>query len=82
MDNPHEAVNRLLIHRQKRETKIVKALSVLGEGTVDELVIHAYDDVSEALHQLAKRSLLAHLEKLHQEGKVNLNKDTWASTSI
>jgi glyoxylase-like metal-dependent hydrolase (beta-lactamase superfamily II)/8-oxo-dGTP pyrophosphatase MutT (NUDIX family) len=82
MDNPHEAVNRLLIHRQKRETKIVNALSVLGEGTVDELVIHAYDDVSEALHQLAKRSLLAHLEKLHQEGKVNLNKDTWASTSI
>jgi glyoxylase-like metal-dependent hydrolase (beta-lactamase superfamily II)/8-oxo-dGTP pyrophosphatase MutT (NUDIX family) len=82
MDNPHEAVNRLLIHRQKRETKIVNALSVLGEGTVDELVIHAYDDVSEALHQLAKRSLLAHLEKLHQEGKVNLNKDIWASASI
>lgn len=81
MDNPHEAVNRLLIHRQKRETKIVNALSILGEGTIDELVVTAYDDVSETIHQLAKRSLLAHLVKLQQEAKVNLNKDVWISAS-
>ena len=81
MDNPHEVVNRLLIHRQKRETKIVNALSTLKAGTIDELVVRAYDDVSETLHQLAKRSLLAHLIKLLKEGRVNMNNDVWVSVS-
>lgn len=81
IDNPHEAVNRLLVHRQKREVKIINVLFALRRGTIDELVVRAYDDVSETLHQLAKRSLLAHLIKLLQEERVILDNDIWVSVS-
>ena len=79
MDNPHEVVNRLLVHRQKRETKILNVLIALRKGTVDELVVRAYDDVSQTLHQLAKRSLLAHLMKLLQEERITVSNDVWFS---
>ncbi len=79
MDNPQEVVNRLLVHRQKRETKILNVLIALRKGTVDELVVRAYDDVSQTLHQLAKRSLLAHLMKLLQEERITVSNDVWFS---
>ena len=77
MDNPHEAIDRLLVHRRKREGRVINALSVLGEGTIDNLTISVYDDVPPALHPLAKRSLLAHLIKLQQERKARQDGDLW-----
>ena len=79
MDNPHEAIDRLLVHRRKREGKVINALSVLGEGTIDNLTISVYDDVPPALHPLAKRSLLAHLIKLEQERKVRQDGYLWVN---
>jgi hypothetical protein len=40
-------------------------------------VPHAYDDVSEKLHPIAKRSLFAHLEKLEVDGKVKRDGEDW-----
>ena len=77
MDNPHEAIDRLLVHRRKREAKVINALSLIGQGTIDDLTIKAYDDVSPALHPLAKRSLLAHLIKLLQEQRVLQDGNLW-----
>ena len=81
MDNPHEVIDRLLIHRQKREMKIFNALLSSGEGTLDDLVVHAYDDVDEQLYPLAKRSLLAHLIKLLKEGRVSESGENWKVVS-
>ena len=39
-------------------------------ASVDALVASVYDDVDPRLHPVAKSSLLAHLLKLEQEGRV------------
>jgi hypothetical protein len=40
----------------------------------------AYDDVNAGLFPIAKRSLLAHLEKLVTDGKASVNEGRWAPT--
>jgi ribonuclease/clavin/mitogillin len=42
-----------------------------GPRTVGELVSAIYADVSGDLHPIAAYSVLAHLEKLEREGRVN-----------
>ncbi|MBM3345180.1 MAG: MBL fold metallo-hydrolase [Betaproteobacteria bacterium] len=66
---PQVAIERLLVHRQSRENKVVEALRALGEPGMDALVATVYDDVPPALHPMASRSLLAHLIKLQDEGR-------------
>jgi len=68
MGKPYQVVDRLISHRTVREAKIMKAMRELGPANKDELVVLAYDDVPAAIHPLAKRSLLAHLLKLQDEG--------------
>ena len=53
-----------------REKKVLEAVTAMpGEG-LDDLVLLAYDDTPEALHGIARRSLLAHLDKLEGDGQV------------
>lgn len=78
MENPNEVIDRLLAHRKKREGKVLKALDVSGGGTLSDLVVHAYDDVSRELHRLAERSLLAHLLKLAREGVASEENSYWS----
>jgi hypothetical protein len=49
----------------------------VGGGTLDDLVPTAYNDVNQALFPVAKRSLLAHLEKLVEEGRARQEGDRW-----
>lgn len=67
MDQPREAVERLLLHRLERENKIYNALCELGEASVQELLPLAYDDVPVRIHRFSARSLQAHLIKLEAE---------------
>jgi len=60
-------IARLIAHRMAREAKVVDALERSGGGTLDDLVVLAYDDVDPVLHAVAKRSLTAHLLKLRDE---------------
>ena len=69
IETPQDEVRRLIAHRLKREQKVFAALS-RNPATLDELVLLAYDDVSERLHPVARRSLHAHLIKLAHEKKV------------
>lgn len=66
-------IARLIAHRMAREAKVVDALDRLGGGTLDELVVLAYDDVDPLLHAVAKRSLTAHLLKLRDERRATLD---------
>ena len=79
IDSPHDEARRLIAHRLKREEKVVAALARAGGGTLDELVPLAYDDVSEKLHPVAKRSLHAHLIKLEREGRASLAGERWSA---
>ncbi len=71
LDAPLDVVDATIAHRIARETKVHERLAAsAGDVTVDELVPAVYDDVHEALHPVARRSLWAHLRKLHGDGEV------------
>jgi recombination protein RecT len=72
------AMERLIAHRLSREAKVAAVLQRAGSGTLDELVPAAYDDVSSTLHPVAKRSLLAHLEKLVADGRATRDGERWS----
>jgi glyoxylase-like metal-dependent hydrolase (beta-lactamase superfamily II) len=77
IETPHDEVRRLVKHRLGREDKVLAALRKAGRGDLDKLVLLAYDDVSEKLHPVARRSLLAHLLKLEHEGRARREADDW-----
>ncbi|HRA78037.1 MAG TPA: MBL fold metallo-hydrolase [Burkholderiaceae bacterium] len=66
-------IARLIAHRMAREAKVIDALERLRGGTLDELVVLAYDDVDPILHPVAKRSLTAHLLKLRDERRATFD---------
>ncbi|MEA3154640.1 MAG: hypothetical protein QOK44_2229 [Betaproteobacteria bacterium] len=77
IETPHDEVRRLVVHRLKREQKVHDALTRKNPATLDELVRLAYDDVSERLHPVARRSLHAHLIKLANEGRASETVSGW-----
>ncbi|SFL90195.1 MBL fold metallo-hydrolase [Marinobacter zhejiangensis] len=81
MTNPHQVVDYLTTHRLAREHKVVRALTQQGPASAKELTPFAYDDVPAALHPLATRSLLAHLEKLRTDGKARQDGQHWLWSS-
>jgi glyoxylase-like metal-dependent hydrolase (beta-lactamase superfamily II)/8-oxo-dGTP pyrophosphatase MutT (NUDIX family) len=66
---PGRVIAALLAHRQRREDKVVAALEAGRAQSLADLVVRVYDDTPVALHAMARRSLLAHLLKLQQEGR-------------
>jgi glyoxylase-like metal-dependent hydrolase (beta-lactamase superfamily II) len=79
MDKPAENVDRILIHRQERENKVMAALKRAGQpASLEVLVALAYADTPERLHAVAQKSLLAHLEKLRIEARAVLNDGLWS----
>lgn len=68
-------------HRRDREKQILGALSG-GATTVDAIVAQVYTDTPEHLHPVAARSVVAHLEMLESEEKVERRKDLWGLTDV
>jgi len=58
------AIAQLKAHRLKREAKIMAVMQAMPDGTLDDWVPLAYDDVDERIWPVAKRSLLAHVERI------------------
>jgi len=77
MERPKEVAERLILHRQNRENKVVNALRNAGSGSVEILVPLVYDDTPERMYPVASRSLLAHLYKLEAEGRVGQSNGVW-----
>jgi len=59
-----DVITHLKAHRLKREAKIAAVVAAKPEGTVDDWLPLAYDDVDPRAWPVAKRSLLAHLERI------------------
>jgi len=77
IEKPHSEVRKLVAHRQKRERKVIDAFAKKNPATLDELLPHAYDDVSPRIHPVARRSLHAHVLKLRDEGRVTAEGEAW-----
>jgi glyoxylase-like metal-dependent hydrolase (beta-lactamase superfamily II) len=77
IDKPHDEVRRLVAHRLKREKKVVTAFARKNPATLDELLPLVYDDVPQAIHAVARRSLHAHLIKLREDGRLSEAGENW-----
>ena len=58
------AISHLKAHRLKREAKILKVMQAQPQGSMDDWVAKAYDDVPPRMWPVAKRSLLAHVQRI------------------
>jgi ribonuclease/clavin/mitogillin len=76
MGNPYGKIDEYLAHRQKREQHIHEAVRA-GANTAKEIVARVYTDVSPKAHPMAERAVLAHLEKLEEDGLVANENDMW-----
>jgi glyoxylase-like metal-dependent hydrolase (beta-lactamase superfamily II) len=70
IEDAQAEIARIIAHRLQRESKVVERLGRLGRANLDTLVASVYDDVDPRLHPVAKGSLLAHLLKLEEDGRV------------
>ena len=59
-----EAIATLKAHRLKREAKVLAAMRARPDGSLDQWVELAYDDVPPRMWPMAQRSLLAHVQRL------------------
>ena len=64
LDQASQAIARLRAHRLQREAKILRVMQANPQGTMDDWVAQAYDDVDPRIWPVAKRSLLAHVQRL------------------
>jgi glyoxylase-like metal-dependent hydrolase (beta-lactamase superfamily II) len=80
LGNAQDAIAQLKAHRLKREQKVLDAFARKNPATLDELLPLVYDDVSEKLHAVARRSLHAHLLKLERDCRVRASGESWRRT--
>ena len=66
MPNALGAIAHLKAHRLQREAKIAQVMQANPNGSLDQWLPLAYDDVDPRIWPVAKRSLLAHVEHLQQ----------------
>jgi recombination protein RecT len=62
-----QAIAHLKAHRLQREAKIVAAMRQRPSGTLEDWVELAYDDVPPRMWPVAKRSLLAHVQRIEAQ---------------
>jgi len=72
----HSILNYYQNHRKQREEALIESLTRTPRS-LDEAVLEVYDDVDPSLHRIARRSLLAGLHKLEEEGRVLRDDERW-----
>lgn len=71
IESPRAYLESYIRHRLQREARVLAALGS-DPRIVPQLVPAAYADTPEAMYPIAARSLVAHLEKLAADGKVEI----------
>lgn len=79
IDDPRATCRRLLDHRLDRERRVLAAVQE-GAADVDGVVDAAYDKDLSGFEDLARATVVAHLEKLDVEGRVAFSPGTGAVT--
>lgn len=70
-------IDRVVAHRLAREAKVVRALAARRAATLEDVLAEVYDDVPVALHAYARYSLLAHAQKLVEEGRAGVEGEVY-----
>ena len=78
MKEPKKTINSIIRHRLSRESKVFRCVEKKQNSNIDQLLLLVYDDVPEMLHPIAKMSLLAHLIKLEEDGKLKNYENTYS----
>lgn len=85
MEEPRNVIDTLIRHRLRREQKTLTGLMELsrdaGAVSLESLALRVYDDVPPHLLPWAQRTLLAHLIKLEEEGRVMRQGEHWIGVS-
>jgi recombination protein RecT len=68
LGSARQAIAHLKAYRLAREAKVRAAMQAVPEGSLDDWVALAYDDTPPSVWPLAKRSMLAHVERLRALG--------------
>ena len=64
--HPLAVIAHLKAHRQRREARVLAAMQALPDSTADDWVPLAYSDTPPRLWPAAKRSLLAHVQRIQE----------------
>lgn len=78
MEEPERVIDWIVDHRLQREAKVVDKLRAHGPCTVDALLPLVYDEVDPRLWPVARYSLVAHLDKLREDGRASSRGGQWA----
>lgn len=79
IDDPMSLIEEYLQHRAQREAEVIAALRE-GATTPEEIVRRVYRKLAPNLVPAAADSVLAHLVKLHEEGRASVADDGWTLT--
>jgi endoribonuclease LACTB2 len=66
---PYQKIEQYISHRLERERNILEAVQN-GITNPAEIVAQVYTDVSPKAYAMAERAVMAHLQKLREDGKV------------
>jgi glyoxylase-like metal-dependent hydrolase (beta-lactamase superfamily II) len=76
--DPPALIDEYVRHRADRDREILAALRA-GDKTVDQIVARVYGTLPTALRSAAADTVLAHLVKLREEGRVTLSGEVWTA---
>ncbi len=77
IEDPRHVIDEYLDHRHKREVQVIGALEA-GVGDVDRIAARIYRGLNPELTPVARQSVLAHLEKLEEDGLARRTTTGWA----
>ncbi len=76
IDDPMQLIREYISHRLEREEQVVAALRA-GSDTPEAIVAQVYTGLKDSFIPLAQESVMAHLFKLQQEGRVRNDGEAW-----
>ena len=76
IDEPSAVIDHYLEHRARREEEVIEALRA-GLMSPETMAQRIYGDLPSALAAASADSVLAHLVKLHDEGRAFVSDDGW-----
>ena len=76
----HKLVKQYLRHRRQREARLLEVLQQ-GPASAEELLPKVYWDADPSLYRFAARSLLAGLQKLHEDGRARELDGRWLAVA-
>ncbi len=79
IEDPLALIHKYIEHRAQREQQVLGALGAEG-STVDAIAATIYPSIDQALVAMARESVLAHLQKLADDGRAHRDGERWIPT--